>query len=724
MKIEHENEIIIENEQLRLVLDCNCIVKSLIFKQSGEECLAPGEDMALFSVTQERPYNNENKLIYMNKRTTYQGNRLRREGDRLIVGFETTPYEAIVEIIEAPAYVGFTLIDFIVHSEDYPGLVMSLPPVTEFRLLQLPVRDREHFGEWLNVSWDSQVGVNVLSTSPHARIGAEKRKGHRILSADAVKDIKLQGCGAALIVNATDRLLDSVAAVEKDYDLPRGVESRRSEMINASIYWSGNVTPRNVDEHIMYAKSGGFRLMLIYYTSIFKEKNLYSLCGNYDYREEYPSGAKDLEKMLEKIKAAGIIPGLHFLHTHIGVKSRYVTPAADHRLNLTRHFTLSRSITEDDTVICVEQNPLGTVMADDCRILKLGGELISYEGYSVAQPYCFTGCHRGHLDTIADSHAVGTMGGILDVSEFGATSVYLDQNSNLQEEIADKIAEAYNCGFAFVYFDGSEGTNAPFDFHIPNAQYRVYQKFHNAPLFCEGAAKAHFGWHMLSGGNAFDIFPTDVFKEKICEYPVKDAAHMQNDFTRVNFGWWAFRDDTQPDTYEFGTSRAAAWDCPATMQENLSVFRSNPRTGDILEVLRRWEDVRAKKWLTEEQKNELKNGTQEHILLINEQGEYELVPYEPVPGAASGNAELSAFFFERCKARYVVCWHKTGNGKLRLPLDAGKIVYEKELGKERIPVEVSDGYVTIPVSGRHYISSTLPKEELLEAIQKAEMLNR
>jgi hypothetical protein len=40
---------------------------------------------------------------------------------------------------------------------------------------------------------------------------------------------------------------------------------------------------------------------------------------------------------------------------------------------------------------------------------------------------------------------------VLDISEFGATSIYLDQNTSLQGEIADKLADAYNAGFGFVY---------------------------------------------------------------------------------------------------------------------------------------------------------------------------------------------------------------------------------------------------------------------------------
>ncbi|MHB1295263.1 MAG: hypothetical protein ACYC4R_09750 [Anaerolineae bacterium] len=715
-------DVIIENDHLRLCVGGDGVTKSLIHKPTGEECLATGEEVALFSVTQERPYNNEVKLAHPNKRTTFQANRIRREGNRLIVGFEITPFEAVVEVQETPWYIGFALAGFVVHPTDYAGLLMSPPPVAELRLLQLPVRNRANYGEWLNVAWDNSVAVNVLATSPYARIDSERRKGYRIMSADAVRDIKLKGVGAALIVSATDSLLDAIAMAEVDYGLPYGVESRRGDMINASAYWSSHVNPTNVEEHIKYARMGGFRCMLLYYASIFQESGGYSLNGNYDYRAEYPNGKADLAKMLDRIQAAGITPGLHFLHTHIGLQSRYVTPVADHCLHVTRRFTLAKPLDKDDMVVYVEQNPEGTVMADRCRVLKFGGELIAYEGYTTEPPYRFMGCRRGECATTVEDHPLGLVGGILDVSEFGGTSVYLDQNSSLQDEVAEKIAEAFNTGFRFVYFDGSEGTNAPFAFHVPNAQYRVYKKLDPAPLFAEGAAKAHFSWHMLSGGNAFDIFQPEEFKEKIREFPAEEAPRMRRDFTRLNFGWWGYwAPRTQPDMFEYGTSRAAAWDCPITMMEDVEAFKSHPRTDDILEVLRRWEDVRARGWLTEAQKLALQDLAQEHILLINEDKEYELVPYDQITGAAGGSRDVLAFIFERKGQRWVVYWHTSGSGRLELPLDAKDVTLHRELGGAAVPFSAGEGAITIPVGGRCYLRSDLSREKLIEAFEAARL---
>ncbi|MFA7172333.1 MAG: hypothetical protein WC340_02790 [Kiritimatiellia bacterium] len=720
-------DVTVENPRFKLILGANCVVKTLVLKQTGEECIDSGDGVTLFSVTQDRPFNNEIKLMYPNTRTTYQANRVRREGNKLIVGFEIVPYEAMVEVKEAPDYVSFTLADWIIHPGDY-GLRMTPPPVREFRVVQLPVKNRKYFGQWLNVSWDDAASVAVVGAMPQTWINHERRKGFKILSADAVRGIKLRGTCAALVVAPTSSFLDCMESLEKDYNLPCGVQSRRSDAINTSIYWSADVRPSTVDEHIKYAKMGGFRMMLIYHPAIIKGSGGsagYDGIGEYKLRDDYPNGLADLTKMLDKIKAAGITPGFHMLHTFIGFKSPYVTPVADHRLNLTRRFTLAKPLGADDTTVYVEENPEDSVMCDGCRILKFGGELVSYEGYTTKRPYHFTGCKRGDHKTNITKHPLGQIGGLLDVCEFGARSVYIDQNTDLQDEVAEKIARIYNAGFCFAYFDGSEGVNVPQGFHVPNAQYRVWKKFDPEPLFTEGAAKAHFSWHHLSGANAFDVFRPEIFKEKIREFPAVQAPLMRSDFSRLNFGWWGFwmpnepktKLGTQPDMFEYGTSRAAAWDCPVTLRTNLNKFKKHPRTGDIFEVMRRWEEVRAKKWLTSAQKEELKNLDQEHILLVNEKQEYELVPYCEIPNVADGN--VRAFIFNRKGSCYVVYWHVSGSGELALPLASGDLEVVNELGGAKIAVAYEGGKSLLPADNRRYLKTSLSSDAVKKAFSAA-----
>ena len=189
--------IVLENKLCRLVIGENALVKSLTVKSTGEECLRQGEDVAMFSVTQERPFNNEVKLAHPNKRTTFQANRVRMEDGKLIVGFEIVPVEAVIDVRVGETYIAFSLSGFNVRPDHYPDLKMDKPPVAAVRLVQLPVKNREHFGEWLNVSWDERAAVSVMAASPYAIVDSERRKGWRVMSADVRRDLKMKRIPAA-----------------------------------------------------------------------------------------------------------------------------------------------------------------------------------------------------------------------------------------------------------------------------------------------------------------------------------------------------------------------------------------------------------------------------------------------------------------------------------------------------------------------------------------------
>ncbi|HQG77251.1 MAG TPA: hypothetical protein PLS58_07165 [Bacteroidales bacterium] len=724
-----DGDIIIENDQVRLVISADGIAKSLVYRPGNTECLIQGVKIPFSTITEPRPYQNEVKLAYPNKKTTFKSNRVRKEGDKLIIGYELIPWEATVSFRMTADYIAFTLKEFNL-TEPY-GITMTEPPISEMWFLRLPVKNLGHWGDWLNVIWNEKVAVSVLAAEPCTNADSEEHDGYRILEAGVDEKVKLTDVTAVLLTCPKDQLLDKIAGVEKDYGLPSGAASRRSDLYNASYYWTSNITPLNVDEHIKFARMGGFRLMNIYYPA-FLESRGYRLIGNYDvYRPEYPNGKADLKAMLQKIKDAGITPGCHFLHSHIGRDSRYVTPVADHRLNLLRVFTLARPLGKTDTIIYVEQNPQNSTMAGNRKVLKIGGELVSYEAYTTTPPYSFHGCVRGIDNTRPEARPEGYMFGLLDVSEFGATSVYIDQYSDLQDEVADYIADLWDAGFEFIYFDGSEGVNPPFWFHVANAQWRVFSKLKPEPIFAEGAAKTHFSWHMLTGGNAFDVFPPEKLKEETIKHPFREAPRMRDNFTRLNFGWlgyWLPDENTigtQPDQLEFVTSKAAAWDCPVSIHAYPATLARHPRTEDNFEVFRRWEEVRAKKWLTEGQKKMLQDPEQEFTLLLNENNDFELVPCDQIKNIARGSREVIAFTFRRNRDLYACYWHISGDRKLELPIKAADLTLMENLGST-IPVEAgeNEAVTVLPAGKRRYIRvRNLSLSDLQTAFRNARIID-
>jgi len=594
-KGKQKDDIVVENSRFTLVIGRGGMAKSLIVKGSGEEMLKKNTCVPLMSAVQERPFNNEVKLEMPNTRTVYPANRIRKSGDTLIVGFQTAPYEARVKLEEGDGYVTFELLGFSCDVAcDYGNQNMDVPPVVTFRLLQLPVKERRHFGSWLNAMWDDKSAVCVAGCDPYEEIWHEEREGYQLMTADLHNSIKMKAGKAAIIVGkGKEDFLDVMDGFERKLSLPRGVESRRSPLLNRSILWTQTATPENIDDIIALTKKAGLEMLLFYYPCFVKSAG-YNYLGDYDLRPEYKNGYADLKAMIDKVKAAGIHPGFHTLQTHIGKSSRYVTPVLDPRLGKKVYYTLKEPIAPGGEIaeIVVEENPAQAPMANGCRVLGFGGEAFTYESYTTERPYKFLGVKRGHYKTNTASHPRGEVGGVLDVSEFGASSIYLDQRTDLQDEVAEKIARIYDCGFEFMYFDGSEGVGAPCGIYVSLSQYRVISKFKQLPLFTEGAAKSHFGWHMQAGANAFDVFAPAIFKDMIVKFPYTEAKRMQDNMTRVDFGWWHVFPETTPEMWDFADSLAVERGCPVTVQLNARDLSKNPQADGLLKVLKKWEDKR------------------------------------------------------------------------------------------------------------------------------------
>ena len=679
--------VTLENRNFRLTLGDDAQAKSLVVKATGEETLVAAERLPFCAVTQPRPFNNELKLAYPNKRTVFPANRVRRAGDSLVFGFELIPYEAEVAVEVADGFMAFTLSRFIVDREaQFEGLKMDLPPVSEFRVIQLAVKERANHGLWLNAMHDDRAALAVVGTSPWPRVDSEARASCRVMHVDALAEVRREGVGGAIVAAADgEGLLDALDALEERFDLPRGVKSRRSGILNRSIGWTMDLTPQNVDAHIALCRKFGFRKLLVYYPAFSGFMKGYETLGDYAFNRSYPNGLADLKAVVDRLRDAGIMPGFHTLQTHVGSMSSYVTPVADPRLNLKRRFTLAKPYPGDDpSVIEVFENPAASPTYMKTRVLKFGGELFLYEGYTAEPPYQFTGVRRGHWKTAPQTHPCGEIGGVLDVSEYGAISCYIDQKTDLQDEIAEKIAKIYDLGFEFCYFDGSEGVNEPYEIYVPLSQYRVCRKFKKMPLFTEGAAKAHFSWHLQAGANAFDVFPPEIFKPMIAKHPLAEAPIMRRDFTGLDFGWWALMPPgarnkfvkgpsvgIQPDMIEYGTSKAAAWDCPATVMLRFPETPGLARLDDLAETVRRWEEVRERGLMTDGWRAKLRDPAREFHLYRTAEGAYELVEWEQVRVGGQEHAPgLRAFLFERNGRRVVAYWHTSGEA--RYALDDGK----------------------------------------------------
>ncbi len=699
------------------------MARSLVEKQSGQECLANSHTPA-FSMTQYAPLAGQLILLWPADAKTFDACEVRREGDLLLVSFAGVPHQVAIRLKVTAGYIAFTVEQTRTKGQGWRSSDLDKTPIEDLVFLQLPIRARKHFGQWLNVVWDDEVAVNLLAVNPWCRIDAQPRGGYRILRAGAEERVKTLGVSAALIAAPTSELLDRVAEVENDFNLPRGVESRRRKEHLYSYYWAARATPGNIDRHIAYARQGGFPMLLISYLDFSRT------AGHFPWRPEYPRGIEDLREVVGKVKAAGLIPGLHIHYSKAHKTDAYVSGKADRRLNVTRAFTLAEPLGEAATSIAVEENPFGVTLDDERRFLKIGSELVTYENYTTTPPYRFIGCKRGQLGTTPTAYDSGLMFGVLDVDTCPTVFVRFNQNTTIQREVAKRIADFYKAGFEFVYFDGAEDVHPPFWFTTSWAQWEVWQALDRPPILAAGAQRAHFNWHIMSRANAYDTQLPETMKAAARAYQEIQAPRTAEDFTGIDFGWMGYAAPgtrtvgTQPDMVEYVVARAAGWDCPFSLYaEPLAALDAHPRTPDNLEVMNRWQQAVIGQMLTAEQKAMLRDPTREHILLRSERGGIELLPYEQIPGVSDPSRPVSAFAFERAGTVWVVYWHMNGQGRLVLPLAAPGLRLWEEPGGNKVVFARNGGGVVLPLAGRRYLECAgLSRTEAVRAFQNSKVI--
>ena len=705
-------DIVLRNDELALTIGDNGQVRSLVYRPTGEECLQPGVGAPVCVITQYRPYDNENFLMFPAKPRSFHSNKCYMSGDTLLAEF-TDPYDIVkLKVDITPSYIAFTPVDRDYRIEDYG--VKRKTELDELTIMQLPLKKRERFGEWLNVIWDDSVAVALVGTHPTTFIDSRLERDNTTLLAQTHTSVRLFGSGAALIVTRPDSVLDRMDALERDYDMPRGVESRRRPEYPMSYYELRNVTVDNIDRNIEIARKAGLKTMVVYYVDFAKA------CGHYEWRSEYPRGMADLQEITRKITEAGMIPGIHIHYSKVAVNDPYINNGIpDRRVNVVSRFSLSQPVDEISRTLVVEERPEDVRMEKGRRLLQLGDELIMFTDVTTTPPYTFTGCQRGCFNSRASAHRSGSEVRHLDVDDW-PLFIRIDQNSGIQREIAERLGKIYaDCGFRFVYFDGAEDIPMPYWYNVSRSQLEVYNAMKPAPMWAEGAQKSHYGWHILSRGNAFDIFPPERIRQAMKRYTLRCAEQVACDFTSVNFGWVNYLAPgektigMQPDMYDYICSKALSWDSPISLVANMPDLERHPRTDDNLQSISMWETAKLDRTVGPELKKAMRDPESEWTIMPRKDGRVEIQRVQQLtPDSMNMTVPVRAFTYEiDDRNTGIIYWNINGESTVTIP--GGNIemkLYTFDGRRLRIHRDKS-GRAVLPAGERRVLKVSLPHGE-------------
>lgn len=308
----------------------------------------------------------------------------------------------------------------------------------------------------------------------------------------------------------------------------------------------------------------------------------------------------------------GIDYGWHTLTEFVQPHSSDVQPVPNRGLCTVLKTTLARTVSMTDTLLQVVDtsylNERGGWDHNGVNVLRIGSELLTYNGVTTQPPYTLTGVKRGAYKTQPTSHPEGEEVVKLQVNCYAGFVPGLE----LQDEYADFYARLLiDGGMNYIDFDGYESFvyqgHGHYSFkRFMRRLFDQYSKLGGPYLRVMGSCVYEGTWLYMSvcniGGNKNMFDPVSNswgIEGKDIRY-----AH-QSSYFPCTFGIQNMRSDWSVQTIENLQSKAVAWDATYMLGVSEAVVEKCPHKYELFKAFRTWEDARAAQVFPEDVKKDM-----------------------------------------------------------------------------------------------------------------------
>ncbi len=427
-----------------------------------------------------------------------------------------------------------------------------------------------------------------------------------VLRAEAAARYGLDGSAFGILLGDADRFLDIMPDFEVAAGLPSprfdGVWNKLSPDVRRSYFFLTNFSVSEFDDALAIAKRGGFDRILILQNSWTRSP------GHYEVNmKSFPGGLPQLVDTVKRFKDAGFKTGFHFLAASIDPPDSYLTPVPEERLVYGVKTKLSEAISSDATFLPTVESPVafpkedGGYMGNGC-VLRIGDELIAYKNLKLEKPFGFEGCRRGHLGTKAAEHSK-------DANVRHLTRSYgyhrIDLDTSLLPEVAAhfaKVADA--CDIDMMYFDGSEWLQGEHWYYNAKLQKAFYDAVKNKNMLMQGSSYSPYSWHQLARSASADGHG-DL--KGYLDQRSPGFAWMAGSAMPLDIGWYyAYDVNSTIDMYEYILLATLAYDSSMSLQVSVDAAHKHPFTGELLDKIRQFEQLRLSGRITSELREKIK----------------------------------------------------------------------------------------------------------------------
>jgi len=336
------------------------------------------------------------------------------------------------------------------------------------------------------------------------------------------------------------------------------------------------------------------------------------------------------------MKKNGIRYGLHTLCEFLQPDNNSdVAPVPSDSLSIMQRTFITKDITDEDTTITVADkayfNEYGGWEGNHTNVLKIGKELIEYNGITANAPFTFLHVKRGLYGTKRGTFKKGTVIVKLQPNCYRGFA----PDMNLQERYADYYGKwLTEGGMNYIDFDGLESCiyqgQGQYSFkRFFRKLFDSYNKNGGNYLRVMGSAVYEGNWHYMSvcnvggGGNMFD----PVLNKWGIEG--KDMRYvLQSSYLPATFGIVDLKSDWSLYDAENLEAKSIGWDATYMLGLSQQSVENCPEKYDIFKAYHAWENARSLNIFTNALKQKLKDLNYKYHLVQNGEKSFLLYPVQ------------------------------------------------------------------------------------------------
>ncbi|MCP4644092.1 MAG: hypothetical protein GY851_26855, partial [bacterium] len=369
---------------------------------------------------------------------------------------------------------------------------------------------------------------------------------------------------------------------------PGGEWNKRSPWIDRSYLFITRFDESQTDDVIAMAKRGGFDMILILQSSWTRAT------GHFDINTDNFSGGLDtLVGTVQRLKDAGFRVGLHLLGASIYPPDAYLTPVPDPRL--AKDATAELAADVDATAASIPAVAVSDVFPTEDggyrgkgTVIQIDDELIHYGARTMEAPTGFRECERGYLRTTPAPHARGAP--IRHLVRSYGYHMY-DMDTSLIDEVSDHFAKVANaCDIDMIYFDGSERLQGEHWYYNARLHKTFFDKLARKDILIQASSFSHYSWHILARSASADGHGD-------LKGYLDERSRWLDTFSRnampLDIGWYyGYDPNCTIDMYEYVLGATIGYNSSISFQVSLGAAQKHPFTGDILDLIARYERLR------------------------------------------------------------------------------------------------------------------------------------